>query len=88
MTILHCTAFLFLKYSYLDPYHYDNIRKNIVSYDFGHSSNSCNIHIGDCALVMDLNTGNPYPPTAQHAIKEGSIAARNLHNDISDNMDY
>ena len=28
--------------------------------------------VGDCALISDPNTGNPYPPTAQHAIREGS----------------
>jgi len=26
--------------------------------------------IGDCALIMDPNTGNPYPPTAQRSGKE------------------
>jgi NADH dehydrogenase len=34
--------------------------------------------IGDCAFIMDLNTGNPYPPTAQHAIREGTVAANNI----------
>jgi NADH dehydrogenase len=34
--------------------------------------------LGDCACVMDPNTGNPYPPTAQHAIRQGKIAAFNL----------
>ena len=35
--------------------------------------------IGDCALVMDPNTGNPYPPTAQHAIREGSTGSKEYH---------
>lgn len=34
--------------------------------------------LGDCALIPDLKTGMPYPPTAQHAIREGRILARNL----------
>jgi NADH dehydrogenase len=34
--------------------------------------------IGDCAFIIDPNTGNPYPPTAQHAIREGTIAANNV----------
>ncbi len=34
--------------------------------------------VGDCALVIDPNTGNPYPPTAQHAIREGSTVAKNI----------
>jgi NADH:ubiquinone reductase (H+-translocating) len=34
--------------------------------------------LGDCAHVIDPNTGDPYPPTAQHAIREGTIAANNI----------
>jgi NADH dehydrogenase FAD-containing subunit len=34
--------------------------------------------IGDCAFIIDPHTGNPYPPTAQHAIREGTIAANNV----------
>ncbi|MCC2648215.1 MAG: FAD-dependent pyridine nucleotide-disulfide oxidoreductase (modular protein) [Nitrososphaeraceae archaeon] len=33
--------------------------------------------IGDCAFIIDQNTGNPYPPTAQHAIREGTVVANN-----------
>jgi NADH dehydrogenase len=34
--------------------------------------------LGDCACVADPNTGKPYPPTAQHAIRQGMTAATNL----------
>jgi NADH dehydrogenase len=34
--------------------------------------------IGDCAYIIDPNTGNPYPPTAQHAIREGTVVAYNV----------
>ena len=34
--------------------------------------------IGDCAVVPDPRTGKPYPPTAQHAIREGRVLAQNL----------
>ena len=34
--------------------------------------------IGDCACVTDPNTGKPCPPTAQHAIRQGKVAAINL----------
>lgn len=34
--------------------------------------------IGDCAHVPDPKTGNPYPPTAQHAVREGKQAAHNI----------
>ncbi len=34
--------------------------------------------VGDCALIMDASTGEPSPPTAQHAIREGRCAAENI----------
>jgi NADH dehydrogenase FAD-containing subunit len=34
--------------------------------------------LGDCAYITDPKSGNPYPPTAQHAIREGAIVANNI----------
>jgi NADH:ubiquinone reductase (H+-translocating) len=34
--------------------------------------------LGDCASIPDPRTGKPYPPTAQHAIREASVAAKNV----------
>jgi NADH dehydrogenase len=34
--------------------------------------------LGDCALVPDPRTGKPQPPTAQHALREGRVVARNV----------
>src|SRR5215831_93659 len=34
--------------------------------------------IGDCACIQDPRTGNPYPPTAQHALRQARVAANNL----------
>ncbi|PWU81359.1 MAG: hypothetical protein DLM72_07415, partial [Candidatus Nitrosopolaris wilkensis] len=34
--------------------------------------------IGDCASIEDPRTGNPYPPTAQHALRQATVAANNL----------
>jgi NADH dehydrogenase FAD-containing subunit len=34
--------------------------------------------LGDCAFIIDPNTGDPYPPTAQHAIREGTVVASNI----------
>jgi NADH dehydrogenase len=34
--------------------------------------------LGDCASVTDPHTGNSYPPTAQHAIRQGKVAAKNI----------
>jgi NADH dehydrogenase len=34
--------------------------------------------LGDCASITDPHTAKPYPPTAQHAIREGRTAAKNI----------
>jgi len=34
--------------------------------------------LGDCALIKDQTTNNFYPSTAQHAIREGKVVAKNL----------
>ncbi|HEX8089940.1 MAG TPA: NAD(P)/FAD-dependent oxidoreductase [Blastocatellia bacterium] len=34
--------------------------------------------LGDCAHIPDPRTGKPHPPTAQHAVREGKLAARNI----------
>jgi NADH dehydrogenase len=34
--------------------------------------------VGDCACVTDPHTGNPYPPTAQHALRQAKVASKNM----------
>jgi NADH dehydrogenase len=34
--------------------------------------------VGDCASIPDLRTGKPYPPTAQHALRQGKVLAHNV----------
>jgi NADH:ubiquinone reductase (H+-translocating) len=34
--------------------------------------------LGDCAVVPDPKTGRPYPPTAQHALREARTLAKNI----------
>ncbi len=34
--------------------------------------------LGDCALVPDPKTGKPYPPTAQHALRQGKVLGQNI----------
>jgi NADH dehydrogenase len=34
--------------------------------------------LGDCAVVPDSHTGRPYPPTAQHALRQGRVLAENI----------
>jgi len=34
--------------------------------------------VGDCCSLVDPRTGQPYPPTAQHALRQGKRAAQNI----------
>jgi NADH dehydrogenase len=34
--------------------------------------------VGDCASIPDQRTGKPYPPTAQHALRQGRVLAGNI----------
>jgi NADH dehydrogenase len=34
--------------------------------------------VGDCAAVIDPTSKTPYPPTAQHALREGRCAGKNI----------
>jgi NADH dehydrogenase len=34
--------------------------------------------LGDCAAVLDRRTGRFHPPTAQHALREAKVVARNI----------
>ena len=34
--------------------------------------------VGDCAAIIDQASKHPYPPTAQHAVREGQRAAKNI----------
>ncbi len=34
--------------------------------------------LGDCAEIRNPESGQPYPPTAQHAIREGKLVAENI----------
>jgi len=38
--------------------------------------------LGDCASVTDPNTGRPYPPTAQNAIRQAKVVAYNITSNI------
>ncbi len=37
--------------------------------------------LGDCAYILDSD-GKPYPPTAQHAIREAKISSKNIISSI------
>ena len=34
--------------------------------------------LGDCASILDKTTNRPYPPTAQHALRQGKLLGRNI----------
>jgi len=38
--------------------------------------------LGDCAIVPDPKTGKTYPPTAQHALREGKVLGQNIISSI------
>jgi NADH dehydrogenase len=38
--------------------------------------------LGDCASVTNPHTGKPYPSTAQHAIRQSEVAAKNIISSI------
>jgi NADH:ubiquinone reductase (H+-translocating) len=40
--------------------------------------------LGDCASITDPHTGKSYPPTAQHAIRQGKVAANNIISSIEE----
>ncbi|MGH9981750.1 MAG: NAD(P)/FAD-dependent oxidoreductase [Nitrososphaeraceae archaeon] len=44
--------------------------------------------IGDCAYIIDPNTGKPCPPTAQHAIREGYVSAENVISSIKKELKF
>lgn len=43
--------------------------------------------LGDCAYIKHPVTGKPFPPTAQHAIREGRVAANNIAQSVKDRKD-
>jgi len=58
---------------------HDNKSNRIIVDDYLEVPNYKGVYaLGDCAHVTDPNTRTPYPPTAQHAIREGTIAANNI----------
>ena len=38
--------------------------------------------LGDCATITDKRTGKPYPPTAQHAVREAKLVSKNIISSI------
>lgn len=41
--------------------------------------------LGDSAYIIDETSGNPYPATAQHAVREAHVVARNIINTLVGN---
>jgi NADH dehydrogenase len=54
-------------------------RGRLVVNEFLQSPDKPNVWaVGDCASITDSATGEVYPPTAQHALREGACVARNI----------
>ncbi len=65
----------------LDDEHAPNGRVMVDS--FLRLKNHPNVYaLGDCASITDGRTGKPYPPTAQHAVKEAKTVSKNIISSI------
>jgi len=65
----------------LDCQHDD--RGKIIVDDHLQIVNHKNVYaLGDCASIIDKNTGKPYPPTAQHSVREAKVVSKNLVSSI------
>jgi len=70
----------------LDTEHDDGGR--VVVDKFLRLKNHPNIFaLGDCANIIDEKTGRPYPPTAQHALREAKVASENITSDLRGRTD-
>src|SRR5918992_2616721 len=59
-----------------------------IQHNNNNNPESCLFALGDCSSVIDSNTGSPYPPTAQHALRQGRIAANNIISKIREDSLY
>lgn len=58
---------------------------SIIVNDYLQIPNHKNVYaLGDCASITDI-TGKPYPPTAQHALKEAQTVSKNIISSIKQN---
>lgn len=54
-------------------------RGNVMVNKFLKLKNYPNVYaLGDCASIIDERTEKPYPPTAQHAVREAKIVSENI----------
>ncbi len=54
-------------------------RGNVIVDKFLKLKNHPNVFaLGDCASITDERTGKPYPPTAQHAVREAKTVSENI----------
>ena len=67
--------------SILDTDH--SSRGNVIVDKFLKIKNNSKVFaLGDCASILDEKTGKPYPPTAQHAVREAKIVSENITSSI------
>jgi NADH dehydrogenase len=60
------------------PCNHDNAGRVITNNNLEVEGYDNVFSLGDCACIIDPNTGKPYPPTAQHALRQGKVAASNI----------
>ena len=55
------------------------VLRNVMVDKFLKLKNYPNVYaLGDCASIIDERTKEPYPPTAQHAVREAKIVSENI----------
>jgi len=70
------------------PCEHDQRTGKVITDKYLHIKGFTDVYaIGDCALITEPQTGNPYPPTAQHAIRQGKVAAENIILDIKNDFE-
>ena len=61
------------------PCDHDNKSGRIISNSYLEVPGYNGVYVlGDCASITNPKTGKPYPPTAQYAIRQAKVAAKNI----------
>ncbi|MDC8451437.1 MAG: NAD(P)/FAD-dependent oxidoreductase [Candidatus Nitrosotalea sp.] len=93
-TTIHCKTFIWAGGVAVDPVisaldcEHDKIGKVKVDENLRLVGYQNVYSLGDCASILDSNTQKPYPPTAQHAIRQAKVVANNLISDIQEKKNH
>jgi NADH dehydrogenase len=83
-TTIYCNTFVWAGGVAIDPVistlecEHDKIGRVVVDQYLRVLGNPNVFALGDCASITDIHSKKPYPPTAQHAIREAKTVSENL----------